>query len=397
MSKEEEVLEFLDLLPEEQKSAANTANATDADILDFLDELAQESTGTLKPKGAKDEPKDKEQVAEEKQKPETHQDILAKQPEPAKSLEESASGGTGFLGLFWGQALSVVDGLSKTAQETVSDLSRVANTQLKELPDYEKLETLGRSLNDQGKQVGGIFLSFVNTLNEQLVATTQQDEVLKLFIINDALKGFDYLDYLVYHKFERVVGQVEGSVGLEILNLKNFSRLLSILDIAHFSEADHDMKPKNIEFFSGAGIDAEKLAFANIDDGIKSLMAMKRAGSKGSQRVSHVFLSIVPVMVDKKATYETSFEESVRIGESEKCFYFLVVLKDLEHKFSIVAKSQSFPIKWATWLTENSLGEDKEGFEGLEPAEWVKDWIREGLGLVFGVVAQSYVSKRMGL
>ncbi|GMM35681.1 Mtc1 protein [Saccharomycopsis crataegensis] len=458
MSKEaeEEVLDFLDSLPQDQKPTAESPG-DNADILNFLDELAQESNAAnLKPaKNAKDDTKDSSPAptaAKDSQViPEPESKVLQADagqeedynhessiPDPISSISGWwGNSGQKHLNSIWGSASHVVGDISKTAQETVSDISKVANDQLKDLSlldpqDYEKLpemlkagresiiNTTNKSIGDQSEtinKVGGLFSSFVTSINEQIISTTKtmnhHDETLKIFIINDALKNFNYIDYLIYNKFSKVIGQVEGSIDLEIINSKNFSKLLNILDLAKLTNGDLDLKPKTIDFFKGSSLDAEKLAFANIDEGIKSLMQVKKKEKEEQQakadqeenndtnstRVSHIFLTILPIIQDKSAqTYTSSFEEIVKIDESTTdSFQFLITVKDLEHKFSIVTKSQSFPTKWAQWLTTNSVESQKEaGDDGVEPADWVREWVKDGLALSLGVLAQSYVTKRMG-
>lgn len=519
-TEEEDVLDFLDSLPDGQKSGnassdktggadkkkgGNDNNGDRSDILDFLDELAQESnatTNSLKPaKNAPSATEDKSAVtaaaaadlgattapaasasasattttttapeqkvtADKETNSATETETTAKESQndefgiPLPSISGWwGNSGSKQLNSFWGSASNVVGDLSKTAQSTVHDISKVANDQFKDLnlvdaEDYEKLPELlkargealskGININDTNNpinKVGGLFSSFVSTINEQIKNTTQtinsHDEVLKIFIINDELKNFNYIDYLIYNKFHKVVNQVEGSIDLEIINSKNFSKLLNILDLTSLTNNDNDLKPKSVEFFRGNALDAEKLSFANIDDGIKTLMQIKKKekaekeSAKQEQNeeaqehpeqqqeqkgnVSHIFLTILPIIQDRSIpTYSSNFEEIVKIDEtSTESFQFLITLKDLEHKFSIVTKSQPFPLKWAQWLTTNTIQgknentttdkqkqeektqEDDE--DGIEPADWVKDWIKDGLALSFGVLAQSYVTKRMGL
>jgi Family of unknown function (DUF5427) len=93
--------------------------------------------------------------------------------------------------------------------------------------------------------------------------------------------------------------------------------------------------------------------------------------------------------------------------EEDALVCFAVYLHDPVHAISFRSISQAFPRKWADWLdaenvhgAEAQLPEDiaeivAEG--GIDPREWVSEWVEETVGLSIGVVAQRYVAKRMGV
>ena len=87
-------------------------------------------------------------------------------------------------------------------------------------------------------------------------------------------------------------------------------------------------------------------------------------------------------------------------------FSFTVVLKDISNDITAITRSQAFPTSWVEWLEgetkknkESKKGDDNEDEEDdiVDPGEWVKDWIEDGLSLSLGILAQTYVIKRMGL
>ncbi|KAK3676581.1 hypothetical protein LTR78_003355 [Recurvomyces mirabilis] len=102
--------------------------------------------------------------------------------------------------------------------------------------------------------------------------------------------------------------------------------------------------------------------------------------------------------------------------EEEEVVTFAIYLHDPVHTLSFSTLSQPFPAKWARWLdasntsfTSNtpSTSSDADGLPdsireiiaagGLDPREWVAEWIEEVLSLGVGVVAQQYVARRMGV
>jgi hypothetical protein len=72
--------------------------------------------------------------------------------------------------------------------------------------------------------------------------------------------------------------------------------------------------------------------------------------------------------------------------------------------------SQAFPARWAEWLDAPAntevAGEEvqlpneiRQIIEtgGVDPREWVSEWMEETINLSVGIVAQRYVARRMGV
>lgn len=84
---------------------------------------------------------------------------------------------------------------------------------------------------------------------------------------------------------------------------------------------------------------------------------------------------------------------------------FAVYLHDPIHAISLATISQSLPGRWIEWLDADS--EDPTALPesirdiiesgGVDPREWVAEWVEETLSLGVGIVAQRYVAKRMGV
>ena len=109
---------------------------------------------------------------------------------------------------------------------------------------------------------------------------------------------------------------------------------------------------------------------------------------------------------DKEAsTTESSVAEPKT--EAEESIVFAVYLYDPLHGLSFPALSQPFPQKWAAWLDASSGPDNEAGLPdsiqeiiaagGLDPREWVAEWMEEILSLSVGIVAQRYVARRMGV
>ncbi len=91
---------------------------------------------------------------------------------------------------------------------------------------------------------------------------------------------------------------------------------------------------------------------------------------------------------------------------AEDLVCFAIYLYDPIHSLSFSTLSQPFSQKWAGWLDAAPSAEEGglpesilEIIEsgGVDPREWVAEWVEEILSLGVGVVAQSYVARRMGV
>lgn len=104
--------------------------------------------------------------------------------------------------------------------------------------------------------------------------------------------------------------------------------------------------------------------------------------------------------------------EQVVVDDSEKpddLLSFAVFLHDPVHNISFGTLSQSFPEKWSEWIDAESTSETEDGLQlpesileiiesgGVDPREWVAEWMEEILSTAVGVVAQRYVARRMGV
>jgi hypothetical protein len=135
-------------------------------------------------------------------------------------------------------------------------------------------------------------------------------------------------------------------------------------------------------------------------------------------RSSDIFLSLqavsYPAPDDLFATSGSSDAEKTggveEPKEDDELVVFAVYLHDPIHSISFKALSQAFPAKWAEWL-DAPAPEMIEGEEshlppeiqeiissgGVDPREWVSEWMEETISLATGIVAQRYVARRMGV
>jgi len=154
-------------------------------------------------------------------------------------------------------------------------------------------------------------------------------------------------------------------------------------------------------------------------------------------RSSDIFLAVQAISHDApddlfQGPAKEKEEEGSVVEEKEKpdeLISFAIYLHDPVHSITFHTVSQSIPAKWIRWLDAPSLltpasgtsptqqksgffGRDAENYAnpilpeeiaeiiesgGVDPREWVAEWVEEILSLGTGVVAQRYVARRMGV
>ncbi|RMZ85405.1 hypothetical protein DV737_g716, partial [Chaetothyriales sp. CBS 132003] len=92
-------------------------------------------------------------------------------------------------------------------------------------------------------------------------------------------------------------------------------------------------------------------------------------------------------------------------GKENEEIIFAIYLDDPVHGIALSSLSSAVPAQWLEWLDAPTVGEATlpESIEeiiesgGVDPREWVSEWVEETIVLAVGVVAQRYVARRMGV
>lgn len=286
--------------------------------------------------------------------------------------------------------------------------------------------------------------TFTNLIHT-LAPPISSHERLQIHVTHD-LSGYPGVDPLVYAVFSRVMAQVEGG-DLLVIQRGQESAPKRGLDVGgYISSAGWSDgpwwrtvtpgNPRNINAVPGA-VEASKLARAGAEsyanEYFSSRGGIEEAAKQATEvlsesnpvRSSDIFLAIQAVsqsvskdLFQAGASGEKASESgAVEPEEPEEEIAFALYLHDPIHGIAFHTISQAVPKKWIDWLDasvpapENSDSEDAQvpravvpeaiaeiiESGGVDPREWVAEWIEETLSLATGVVAQRYVARRMGV
>ncbi|KAK8064046.1 Maintenance of telomere capping protein 1, partial [Apiospora saccharicola] len=290
--------------------------------------------------------------------------------------------------------------------------------------------------------------TFTNIL-QTLAPPISSHERLLIHITHD-LVGYPSLDPLVYGVFSRVMSQVEGG-DLLVVQRGHESTARRPSD-AHYRGSSSSAGwrdgpwwrqvdiPRDLGTIKGlvegtklCRVSAESYAhdYFSADGGI--VEAQKRAlepvDENNPVRTSDIFLAVQAITVeadDALFTGSTAGEKEkadspVADESSDAQICFAVYVFDPVHEITYSTVSQNVPAKWIRWLDAASpltpaSGESEaaqQGFHdlmnvpdeireivesgGVDPREWVAEWVEEALSLSVGIVAQRYVARRMGV
>lgn len=290
--------------------------------------------------------------------------------------------------------------------------------------------------------------TFTNILNT-LAPPISQHERLQIHITHDLI-GYPSLDPLIYSTFAGVMAQVEGG-DLMVIQRGSESTQRGSLDgyrgggggwndgpwWRHTNKRDLSVVNGLPEGTKLARVSAESYAneFFAARGGVEQ--AAKHATEVISEsnpvRSSDIFIAIQAIsfvtqegLFAKSSSQEKSDaeedddededddeedeEDEEEEDEEDEQVAFAIYLYDPIHSISFKTVSQSFPCKWVDWLDapantgvageEGQLPQEiREIIEsgGVDPREWVSEWMEETINLGVGVVAQRYVARRMGV
>jgi hypothetical protein len=410
----DDVLDFINSLPDSKSNTPKPAAGGETtenkeDFLEFLDELAAHDKSTPTNKTSFEPKQAKKPVAKTDDDPTSGKEVDERALSPRQQVEPEAendpigsisnwwsSEGSNKVSSLWGSITSNAQQISDQTYQLASSTSNQISQQRQKILN-EGLFTADRvgQLDYLGERLNTVLSTMSQQITQGLIGP--DDELLNVLLIHD-LDKIPYLDKICSANFNRVMGQVEGGIRVTVNNF-NHKQAVGTSRV-------------NLNLFYGKVIDGEKLCFANLESSIKDYssynlpqLASTEDGKKDAESEdeetqiskSNIFISIQAITSRSAAeqlTQPQSKAEGPILIESNNhdSFAFTIILKDISNNITIVTKTQPFPLIWAHWLSGEALVDD----ENVNPSEWVKDWVKDGLALSFGVLAQQYVIKRMG-
>ncbi|KAF5027726.1 hypothetical protein F66182_210 [Fusarium sp. NRRL 66182] len=351
------------------------------------------------------------------------------QPEPAPQ----ASGGG-----WWGGILSTASAAMKQAEAAVSQIQQ--NEEAKKWADQVKgirgldvntLRTYGDELRHRALP------TFTNILHT-LAPPISSHERLLIHITHD-LVGYPSLDPLIHNVFGHVMAQVEGGDllviqrGQESHSRRSTDSSAGWRDGPWWRQTD---TPRELGLIKGLP-EGTKLCRANAEShaneyfsangGVEAakLKATEDVSESNPVRTSDLFLAVQAITLDADKTLfartasaekEKDLSDIQAQDEDEEHICFAVFILDPVHDIEFFTVSQSVPARWVQWLDTPAPLTPRSGEEGdvsdvnipeeirdiiesggVDPREWVAEWLEELLNLSIGIVAQRYVARRMGV
>lgn len=273
--------------------------------------------------------------------------------------------------------------------------------------------------------------TFTNILHT-IAPPISSHERLQIHITHDIV-GYPSLDPLIYNTFSRVMAQVEGG-DLMVIQRGHESSRRRGSDVGGFTGSSssgwsdgpwwrQSTETRSLGAVKGL-IEGTKLSKVSAESYANDFYAARGGLEKAAQqatevlnesnpvRSSDIFLSIQAVehQTDKEMFGEAPKEKDetgmVDSEELEDLIGFAIYLHDPIHGITFNTISQTVPKKWIEWLdasaTTSESGLPPEIAEivesgGVDPREWVAEWIEETLSLGVGIIAQRYVARRMGV
>ncbi|KAL7620773.1 hypothetical protein AAE478_009771 [Parahypoxylon ruwenzoriense] len=360
---------------------------------------------------------------------------------PVEQTTPAAGGG------WWG-------GIFATASATANAAMKQAEAAYKEIQQNEEAKKWAEQVRGNVGALRGLgdglrhraLPTFTNILHT-LAPPISSHERLLIHITHDIV-GYPSLDPLIYDVFNRVMSQVEGGDLLVIQRgHENTARRAS--DAAFYKGSSSSAgwrdgpwwrqidSPRDLGAVKGlvegtklCRVSAESYAhdYFAASGGIAEAQrrALEPVSEDNPVRTSDIFLAVQPITADADpalftgSTADEAEKEASAVADdtADTQVCFAVYVLDPVHEIVYSTTSQHIPAKWIRWLdaptplTPASGESDQPGLEGIpvpdeirevvesggvDPREWVAEWVEEALTLSVGVVAQRYVARRMGV
>ncbi|KAI4212874.1 MAG: hypothetical protein LQ351_004399 [Letrouitia transgressa] len=357
---------------------------------------------------------------------------VQKEPEKAKvaAPQEPQSQNSG--GGWWGGIFGAASAAVKQAEALAKEIQR--NEEAQRWAEQVKgnvgvLRGLGGELRSRALPT---FTNIIHTLAPPI----SSHERLQIHITHDIV-GYPSLDPLIYATFSRVMAQVEGGDLMVIQRGQESSRRRGS-DAGGFTGSSNSgwsdgpwwrqaAEGRSLGAVKGL-VEGTKLSRVSAESYANEYYAARGGLENAAQqatevlsesnpvRTSDIFLAIQAIShttdntLFQSAPTEKSDQGVVEPEEGpDEVVCFAIYLHDPIHGITFNSVSQTLPQKWLDWLDASAAAaaEGKSALPeeiaeivesgGVDPREWVAEWVEETLSLGVGTVAQRYVARRMGV
>ncbi|EXJ88938.1 hypothetical protein A1O3_02002 [Capronia epimyces CBS 606.96] len=340
--------------------------------------------------------------------------------DPEPQLERTPAKSAGW----WGGILSTASTAISQAQAAVKEIQKNEEAQ----KWAEQVRGNVGLLKGFGGELRSIAMPTFQNILQTIAPPISSHERLQIHITHD-LSNYPTLDPLIYQVFSRVMAQVEGGDlmvvqrGHEAGPKRDSKELSRPLNSWHDGPWWKSGERRSINTVGGL-VEGSKLVRASAegyaDEYFSSRGGVEEAAKRATEtlsdsnptRDSDIFLAIQAISQPASKELFAAAASSEKEGQVKEVaeidkeeIVFAVYLHDPIHGIAFHAISQAIPGQWIEWLDAPSGGEGTlpESIEeiiasgGIDPREWVSEWVEESLSLVVGVVAQRYVARRMGV
>ncbi|KAF8451639.1 maintenance of telomere capping protein 1 [Terfezia claveryi] len=335
------------------------------------------------------------------------------QPQP-QPQQESGGGG------WWGSIFTTATTALTTAQNTLTTTHLQDHLPLLPSEQAQKWRSQASTLLTSAQtELRSRALPTLSSFLHQIAPPIASHEQLRIHVTHD-IRNYPSIDTIVYGVFDRVMQQVEGG-DLVVIQKGKESKPRSSLAGGVTGWASGPW------YKSSETRCINPLTTGTIEDGVK----IARVAAEGyaleytssptyiadqgfsnpnnPTRKSDIFLSIQPIAYSAPEYLipppPPATPNNPITGEDEDIealITFALHLYDPTHAIAYSTVSQSIPSRWFNWIDSPAymVHADiaaivEEG--GVDPREWVAEWVEETLGLAVGVLAQRYVARRMNV
>ncbi|RMD39515.1 hypothetical protein DV735_g5606, partial [Chaetothyriales sp. CBS 134920] len=341
--------------------------------------------------------------------------------EPGSSAAKSGGGGGGWWGGFTSIATAAVSQVQKAAAEIQKNEDAHKY--------FEQVRGNVANLRGLSGDIRALAAPTFQSLLHTIAPPISSHERLRIYITHD-LKNYPSLDRSIQDVFGRVMMQVEGGELIVVQkgqeNGPKRDSISGSRSLGGWQDGPwwRTTEPRSINAVSGlkegtklARVSAENYAHEHyahrggVEEAAKQ--AAESLSATNPTRESEIFLAIQAIgKTVEQDLFQGSTTESNEGGVIEKRdekeneeIIFAVHLEDPVHGIAFSALSSAVPAQWIEWLDAPAVGEASlpDSIEqiiesgGVDPREWVSEWVESTIVLAVGIVAQRYVARRMGV